>query len=233
MKRADISRHFDKIACEYDHTIPSHIRDHYLQKRLELVKHLAGKGSRVFEIGCGTGLLANGLAADGYHALGLDASWRMLKVAQANCQGTFVAGESASLPFRADVFDLTLCVATLHHIADPTVIRDSILEMARVTQPNGHVVIIDHNPLNPYWPIIMKRVPQDCGAERLIPLSEIVHYVRLARSKIVNCHRSGFTPDFVPAALLPFWAIVEKSVERIPGLKNLCAHNVIIFQKTA
>jgi hypothetical protein len=46
--------------------------------------------------------------------------------------------------------------------------------MGRVVRPAGYVLIWDHNPLNPYWPILMKRVPQDHGDERLVSVWELL-----------------------------------------------------------
>ena len=31
--------------------------------------------------------------------------------------------------------------------------------MMRVTKPGGRVIIWDHNPANPYWPVIMSKAP--------------------------------------------------------------------------
>ena len=46
--------------------------------------------------------------------------------------------------------------------------------MLRVLRSGGHLLIWDHNPRNPYWNFLMKRVPQDCGEERLIHKNEIL-----------------------------------------------------------
>jgi len=227
----EVSRHFDEIAGEYDASIPTHVRDHYLHRRAKLVGKLSRKGHKLLEIGCGTRLLAKELADSGHIVFGLDVSLEMLKIGQPNFRENFVVGDSSGLPFRSNSFDLTLCIATLHHIAEPHTVCKSIQEMARVTKPDGRVVVIDHNPLNPYWPILMKRVPQDCGNERLIPLSEILKDVEISGAKAVEWWRTGFTPDFMPRALLPLWMIIEHLIESIPGLRKLCAHNVIVFQK--
>jgi hypothetical protein len=43
--------------------------------------------------------------------------------------------------------------------------------------------------------------------------------------------RSGFTPDFMLAAAMPVWRIVERVVEIMPGLNVLAAHNVVVARK--
>jgi hypothetical protein len=103
--------------------------------------------------------------------------------------------------------------------------------MGRVVRRGGFVVLWDHNPANPYWPILMKRVPQDSGDERLVPLEELLVDVRQAGLRPYQVSRSGFTPDFLPAALAQPWRWVERLVEVTPGLNTLAAHNVVVARK--
>ena len=80
--------------------------------------------------------------------------------------------------------------------------RRTLPEMVRVTRPGGHILIWDHNPLNPYWSLLMRRVPQDIGAERLVPMAEIVDGLRAAGADVVRADRLGLMPDFVPRPCL-------------------------------
>ena len=100
--------------------------------------------------------------------------------------------------------------------------------MARVTRPDGRIVIWDHNPRNPYWKFLMERVPQDDGSERLIPEEEIVSALRAGGAEILGSSQLGLVPDFVPPPLLGAARAGEWVVERVPGLRRLCAHNVIL-----
>jgi hypothetical protein len=50
-------------------------------------------------------------------------------------------------------------------------------------------------------------------------------------NKRSNVLRLGFTPDFLPAALLPFWALMERLLEKVPGLRKVCVHNVVVLEK--
>jgi hypothetical protein len=106
-----------------------------------------------------------------------------------------------------------------------------LLEMVRVTKPGGLVMVWDHNPRNPYWPILMKRVPQDTGAERLIPEEEIVAGLRGGGATPVKVQTSGLMPDFTPQPLTGAVAALERLVERTPGLNLFAAHNVILARK--
>jgi len=100
-----------------------------------------------------------------------------------------------------------------------------------VTKPGGQVLVWDHNPRNPYWPILMKRVPQDTGAERLIPEREIVGGMAAGGATVVEAMPLGLMPDFTPRFLTGAVARLEGIVERTPGLNRFCAHNVILARK--
>jgi hypothetical protein len=103
--------------------------------------------------------------------------------------------------------------------------------MGRVVRPGGFVVLWDHNPANPYWPILMKRVPQDSGDERLVPLDELLRDVSAAGLVLHRATRSGFMPDFMPARAAGAWRWVERTVEVTPGLNIFAAHNVVVARR--
>ena len=97
--------------------------------------------------------------------------------------------------------------------------------------PGGSIVIWDHNPRNPYWRLLMARVPQDTGEERLIPAGEVIAGLAAAGARIAGCAQLGMVPDFTPRSLSGFAASAERIVEGTPGVRHLCAHNVIRAQK--
>lgn len=222
---------FDEIAESYDQSLPGHVIEHYLGKRLAYIRRHTRPGSAL-DVGCGTGLLAERVAAAGYDLVALDASRGMLAQLRRRLPGLpTVAASGGSLPFADNSFSLSYCVAVLHHVAAPDAVRDTLTEMVRVTSPGGHILIWDHNPRNPYWPLLMNRVPQDTGAERLIPEAEIVSGLALGGAQVVASAQLGLVPDFVPEALLGIAAWAERVIEATPGLRRLCAHNVVLAVK--
>jgi SAM-dependent methyltransferase len=227
-----VSEHnFDQIASEYDETLPPHVVQHYLDKRVAFVVANCPPG-RALDVGCGTGVLAARLAEAGYDAVGLDPSQGMLDVMAAERPAVEgVRGDGAELPFPDASFDVVTTVAALHHIADQQAVHDTLVEMARVTKPGGRIVVWDHNPRNPYWRNLMKRVPQDDGSERLIPEEEVVRGLRDGGAQIVSSQQLGLVPDFVPQSLLRVTQRVERAAERTPGVRRLCAHNVVLAQR--
>ncbi len=222
---------FDAIADEYDDSLPRHVVEHYLRKRLAFIQAWT-QPCQALDLGCGTGLLAERVAAAGYDVVALDPSRGMLGQLQRRQPNLpTVVGSGQALPFADDTFGLTYCIAVMHHVAEADAVQATLGEMARVTRPGGHILIWDHNPRNPYWPLLMRRVPQDTGAERLIPEDEIIIGLRAGGARPVHVAQLGLTPDFTPPPLLGAIARLERLAERSPGVRRLCAHNVVLAVK--
>lgn len=224
---------YDHVAHEYDDVFHPHVAEHYLEKRTRLIKEVLPRGGTVLDVGCGTGRLGAAIAGEGYDVFGVDLSPPMVRRARdRGLRATYVATTTV-LPFADESFDLALTVATIHHLETPRRVADTIEQMGRVVKRGGFVVLWDHNPANPYWPILMKRVPQDSGNERLVPLEELLADTRAVGLAPYRVFRSGFTPDFLPAWLAAPWRVVERAVEVTPLLNMLAAHNVVVARKPA
>jgi SAM-dependent methyltransferase len=224
------SSHFDDIASHYDASLPPHVAEHYLQKRIDFVLAHCPRG-RALDVGCGTGTLAARLAGVGYDVAGIDPSEGMLGVLRTRAPGVeAVQAPGTAIPFPDDSFDLVLSVAVMHHIADRGDVHGTLAEMTRVCRPGGRILVWDHNPRNPYWRSLMARVPQDTGEERLIPEDELLRGLADAGARTLSSDQLGLVPDFVPRRALRAAALVERAAERIPIARLLCAHNVILAE---
>jgi SAM-dependent methyltransferase len=224
-----IQEHFDEIAASYDQSLPAHVTGHYLAKRTDFVLEACPPPARLLDVGSGTGALAAALAARGYEATGLDPSEGMLRVLSDRAPAvTAVRASATEMPFDDQEFDLCVSVATMHHIADHASVRAALAEMVRVVRAGGKVIVWDHNPRNPYWPYLMRRVPQDRGDERLVGVDELVDGLRRGGADPVSVTQLGMVPDFVPPRLLRVATAAERVAEGTPGLRRLCAHNVVV-----
>lgn len=222
---------FDAIAGIYDDVFPSHVVEHYLRQRVSYVlKHAPSETA--LDVGAGTGLLAERLTDAGIAVVALDPFPRMLEqLRQRRPDIPSVVGQGEALPFPDDTFDLAYSVAVMHHIARPELVRQTLAEMVRVTRPGGAILIWDHNPLNPYWPLLMQRVPQDIGVERLVPIDEITLDLEAAGATILRAERRGLMPDFVSPPLMGTAAFIERLFEATPLLRRFCSHDVVLARK--
>jgi ubiquinone/menaquinone biosynthesis C-methylase UbiE len=101
-----------------------------------------GRGGRVLEVGCGTGLVLERLARFAGEAIGIDVSDGMLE--KAKSRGLNVRqGSALDLPFETSSFDVTCSFKVLAHIPEITKV---LSEMARVTKPGGVVLAEFYNP---------------------------------------------------------------------------------------
>jgi ubiquinone/menaquinone biosynthesis C-methylase UbiE len=97
---------------------------------------------RVLDVGTGAGALALALAPLVREVVGLDPVPELLELARARALANtrFIAGDGTALGFPSADFDLAGTHRTLHHVVRPELV---VAELARVTRPGGHVLVVD------------------------------------------------------------------------------------------
>lgn len=120
--------------------------------RLDYIEQRAGlAGRRVVDVGCGGGLLAEGMAARGAQVLGIDMAPTALEVARLHALESGVDLEYRQETVenlaaeQAGTYDLVTCLEMLEHVPDPASV---VAACARLVKPGGHVVFstINRNP---------------------------------------------------------------------------------------
>jgi ubiquinone/menaquinone biosynthesis C-methylase UbiE len=111
-----------------------------------------GKGERVLDVGCGTGIVARRAAARvgaRGRVAGLDLNEGMLRVARRAGAGLTPAvdwrqGDAAALPFADGSFDLVTCQQVLQFVGERSA---ALRELRRVLAPGGRAAIAVLRPL--------------------------------------------------------------------------------------
>ncbi|MFF1374899.1 class I SAM-dependent methyltransferase [Streptomyces sp. NPDC058308] len=99
----------------------------------------------LLDVACGTGLVTRCLAArPGLRVTGVDAAYRMARMAGGRVPGAVVLGDSRQLPFPDGSFDAVSTVWLLHLLSGPEETSSVVAECARVLRPGGvYVTTVD------------------------------------------------------------------------------------------
>lgn len=144
MDSAGVKEFFERVSTEWDDMRSSFYN-------ADIIDVLAARGrvtagSRVVDVGTGTGFVAAGLAGRAGTVIGVDNSPAMLAVAADNLAAlnahnvTLAEGELDSLPLPDDSVDVAVANMVLHHAPDP---QAMLTEMARVVRPGGTIAVTD------------------------------------------------------------------------------------------
>jgi 2-polyprenyl-6-hydroxyphenyl methylase / 3-demethylubiquinone-9 3-methyltransferase len=112
--------------------------------RLELIDKTIGglKGKRAIDIGCGGGLVSEGMAKLGADVLGIDMAGKALSVAKLHAleSGASVDYREATAEQMADempgAFDVVTCLEMLEHVPDP---KSVVAACAKLAKPGAHL----------------------------------------------------------------------------------------------
>jgi len=188
----------------------------YIARRLS--HQFAGK---ILDFGCGIGLLAGFVKEElprstvhGYDPS--EASIEQVNPALA-AQGRFAADLS-----RLDTdYDAVIVANVLHHI-HATDRYQAVTRMVGRMKPGARLIVIEHNPINPFTRHVVATCPFDKGVV-LLPRRETVQLARDARLTIEKAEFIVFFPR--PLAILRF---LEPALSQCPlgaqyavvGVKN-------------
>jgi len=121
------------------------------QVRVEYFRHVFGGfgGKRVLDVGCGGGILAETLAADGETVTGIDPSEKSLAAARQHAKRSGLAidyrrgtAEDLGGGGLEGTFDLVFAVDVLEHVDD---FDRTVAGIARVLAPGGGLGFLTHN----------------------------------------------------------------------------------------
>ena len=152
VERADRVRTlFNRIASRYDliNDLQSFGLHRYWKRRLLDLAEVK-PGILALDVCCGTGDIAEALAAAGARSAGCDFSSAMLNVAKARKRNIpYLQADALKLPFSDAQFETVTIGYGLRNLAD---FRQGIFELLRVLTPGGRLLILDFGkPRNPVW----------------------------------------------------------------------------------
>jgi len=173
--------------------------------------------SLALDAGCGFGVHSHMLSDKGYRVVSLDVSVGMLKKARSlvnkSCV-SFVRGSITHLPFRKKVFELILCLDTLHHLTDEHFDK-SLREFRRIAQIDGLFITDTKNTLNPL--LFMRYHVANMRWARTGGLTLISRSLNRVERRLKEC---GFEPmkthgiGFFMSMIAPYIVVISKTFDR-------------------
>jgi len=174
--------------------------------RLDWIRqHVDLQGSRVLDVGCGGGILAEAMATAGANVSGIDMAEGPLAVARLHQieSGTTVdyqrqtAEEMAAK--QAGQFDVVTCLEMLEHVPSPPQV---IASVAKLVRPGGHVFFstINRNPKSFLFAIVgaeyvLKLLPAGTHEyQKFIRPSELESWARAAGLSLSNSIGMQYNP---------------------------------------
>jgi ubiquinone/menaquinone biosynthesis C-methylase UbiE len=227
----DAESYFDRWASSYDEgRITPWFR--YTQE-LTIGNLDLRPGSRVLDVGCGTGWATLHLATllpEG-SACGLDLSHQMVDEASSKIppelkdRVEFRQGNSADLPFEAGSFTHLICTNSFHHYPDPL---RALAEMRRVLVPGGQIAIFENAPdLSWYtwaWDRLLRIIEK--GHVRYLPSAELG--ALLSRAGLVDCElrvlRNEFRKHGKLFASIQVWSARTPNPDPAPSARQGGGH---------
>jgi SAM-dependent methyltransferase len=156
-------------------------------------------GSRLLEVGCGTGTAAMALSnrvSNSGHVRGIDASALMIEEATRRAAGRaniiFEVGDATALGFADESFDAYRSERTLQWLAEPD---RAISEAVRVVRPGGRIVVVDTD-----WGTLALDYPDDEIARRYYSVPWPVPPNRWSGRRLLNQFRDAELVDLDVAA---------------------------------
>ncbi|HEX9706311.1 MAG TPA: bifunctional 2-polyprenyl-6-hydroxyphenol methylase/3-demethylubiquinol 3-O-methyltransferase UbiG [Steroidobacteraceae bacterium] len=174
--------------------------------RLDFIEARAGlAGRRVLDVGCGGGLLAEGMARRGARVTGIDLAPEALQVARLHALEAGIdvdyrqVAAEALAGTDAGRFDLVTCLEMLEHVPDPVSVVAALANLAR---PGGDVICstINRNARSFALAIVgaeylLRLLPMGTHQyARLIRPSEISRWARTAGLELVELAGIEYNP---------------------------------------
>ncbi|MBI5936753.1 MAG: bifunctional 2-polyprenyl-6-hydroxyphenol methylase/3-demethylubiquinol 3-O-methyltransferase UbiG [Betaproteobacteria bacterium] len=174
--------------------------------RLEWIDGLAQlNGKAVLDVGCGGGILAEGMAGKGAQVTGIDLGEKALKVAKLHKleSGVQVDYELVAVEDLAEAqpasFDVVTCMEMLEHVPDPAGI---VAACAHLVKPGGWVFCstLNRNPKSYLFAIlgaeyILKMLPRGTHDwAKFIKPSELAGFARQAGLELQQVMGMSYNP---------------------------------------
>jgi 2-polyprenyl-6-hydroxyphenyl methylase/3-demethylubiquinone-9 3-methyltransferase len=162
-------------------------------------------GKHVLDVGCGGGLLSEGLARKGAHVTGIDLGTATLQVAELHALESGLAiqylkrSAEEHAAQSSGTYDVVACLEMLEHVPDPPAVLRALQTLVK---PGGHVVLSTLNRGLKSWLLAIVGAEYLLGLlergthtySRFIRPSELAQWSRVAGLEVVDMAGLAYDP---------------------------------------
>ncbi|MCC5015272.1 MULTISPECIES: bifunctional 2-polyprenyl-6-hydroxyphenol methylase/3-demethylubiquinol 3-O-methyltransferase UbiG [unclassified Legionella] len=188
--------------------------------RLEFINdHCELNQSTILDVGCGGGILCEGMAVQGANVTGLDVETEAIEAAKAHAKESNLVIDYSCCPiedYESPLFDVVTCMEMLEHVQEPQLV---IEHCARLLKPGGYLFLSTINrTFKAYTTVILAAeyllglLPkQTHDFDKFIKPSEMVAMLRTAGLEFIGMSGLSYNP-----------------LSRIAGLKEAVDVNYLV-----
>jgi ubiquinone/menaquinone biosynthesis C-methylase UbiE len=137
-----IGKRYSSYAAKYKQLFHN---DHGDDCYLNLLANYLALGSKILDIGCGSGRDIKTMRQKGFLLTGIDISKKMLELsAVENPDSPLYFMDVTSMEFGEKSFDAIYCFFVLEHLT-PKNFKLALQEIRRVLKPNGYFLLVQHD----------------------------------------------------------------------------------------
>ncbi|MFQ5736667.1 MAG: methyltransferase domain-containing protein [Thermodesulfobacteriota bacterium] len=193
------------------------------ERRMKMLLGELKPGSRVLEVGCGTGLLTVEAVKTKARIFTLDVSYELLDLARKKKgagKAAFSCASAYELGFRDGSFDYVIGMSVLHHLD----MDKALSEFSRVLKDGGRLIFSEPNMLNPH--IFAERFffreyfhnsPDETAFVRFLLKRKMTQY----GFREISIQPFDFLYPKIPARLAGIMDTLLRGVESIPVAREL------------
>jgi len=219
MRKTDLIAHLDSLAPDADSW---HAKNRYYHESLErILRFHIPPGSKVIEIGCGTGDLLHSLAP--VRGVGIDISPKMIEIARSKYPDLdFVVGDAEDLPL-SEPFDYVILSDVIGDMED---VQRAFEQIRKVCHEGTRVIVTYYNYL---WEPVL-RAGERLGMKRPQPDQnwlappDIQNLLSLAGFQTIRIGHHLLFPVRVPILS----TLCNRILANLPMLRKLCLVQVVV-----
>ncbi len=214
-----VAESMDRIAVKRD----SYIRrnSYYYRNLVDFFRFNIPEGSRVLEIGCGTGYLLNAVKPG--LGLGIDISASMIAIARQKYPELRFEVMDAELITIEEKFDYLIISDTLGYLED---IQEAFAQIRKLTHPGTRIILSYHSFLWEPMLWMVQKAGLKMPHKRLnwLGRGDLMNLLHLEGFEVVKTGRRYLFPVYIPVLS---W-FINKYIANLPFFNSLCLTGYLI-----